>query len=168
MVNVRSRRCRTESCCKNPSFRVAGTKTAEFCAQHALEGMVNVKSKKCRIEGCGKQPSFRVAGTKIAKYCAQHALVGMVHFKSRKYRTKGCGKQPSFGMADTNPAKHCTQHVRLQYGVKGYREREVGPHHSGEETIDNVVQSDGKKQSFILLLSGQAICRVVADPPVSE
>ena len=69
----------------------------------------------------------------------------MVHVKSRKYRSKGCGKQPSFGVADTNPAKHCTQHVRLQCGVKGYREREVGPHHSGEETIDNVIQSECKK-----------------------
>ena len=40
------------------------TKTGEYCAQHALEGMVNVKSKKCRTEGCGKLPSFGVTGTK--------------------------------------------------------------------------------------------------------
>ena len=73
-------------------------------------------------------------------------------------------KQPSFGVAETNPAKHCTQHVRLQCGVKRYREREVGLHHSGEETIDNVIQSDGvRKQSFILPL-----CRMVAGPPASE
>ena len=124
---------------------MAGTKIVRYCAQHARDGMVNVKRKQCRIQGCWKQPSFGVASTKTAKYCAQHAPVGMVHVKSRKYRTKGCGKHPSFGVADTNPAKHCTQDARLQCGVEGCREREVGLHHSGEETIDNVFQTDGKK-----------------------
>ena len=145
MVDVNSKKCRVDDCDKIPSFGVAGTKIVRYCAQQALDGMVNVKRKQCRIEGCRKQPSFGVASTKTAKYCAQHAPVGMVHVKSRKYRTKGCGKHPSFGVADANPAKHCTQHARLQCGVEGCREREVGPHHSGEESIDNVIQSDGKK-----------------------
>ena len=48
MVNVYNRKCRTESCSKQPSFGVTGMKTAEYCAQHALDGMVNVSSKKCR------------------------------------------------------------------------------------------------------------------------
>ena len=59
-----SRRCRTEGCGKIPSFGVAGTKTVEYCLQHATDGMVDVKSRKCRTEGCGKRPSFGVAGTK--------------------------------------------------------------------------------------------------------
>ena len=54
MVNVRSRKCRTEGCGKRPSFGIAGTKTGEYCVQHAPDGMVNVCSRKCRTEGCGK------------------------------------------------------------------------------------------------------------------
>ena len=52
-------------------------KTADYCAQHAPEGMVNVKRKKWRSESCGKIPSFGVTGTKTAEYCAQHAQGGM-------------------------------------------------------------------------------------------
>ena len=78
VVDVCSRKCRTEGCGKRSSFGVGGTKTGEYCAQHALEGMVNVKNKKCRTKGCGKQSSFGVAGTKTGEYCAQHAPEGMV------------------------------------------------------------------------------------------
>ena len=76
MVIVYNKKCRAERCGKQPSFGVAGTKRAEYCAQHALEGMVDVKGRKCRTEGCGTQPSFGVAGTKTMAYCAQHALEG--------------------------------------------------------------------------------------------
>ena len=52
MVDVKSRKCRTEGCGKRRFFGVAGTKTEEYCAQHAPEGMVDVKSRKCKTEGC--------------------------------------------------------------------------------------------------------------------
>ena len=52
---------------------MTGTKTAEYCAQHALNGMVNVYSRQDRVKGCGKKPSFDVANTRTAEYCAQHA-----------------------------------------------------------------------------------------------
>ena len=50
MVNISSRRCKTEGCGKDPSFGVAGTKIKEYCYQHSSEGMVNVKQRKCRTE----------------------------------------------------------------------------------------------------------------------
>ena len=84
MLDVCSRKCRTEGCGKLPSFGVAGTKTGEFCAQHALGGMIDVKNRKCRTEGCGKLPSFGVEGIKTWEYCAQHALAGIVDVNSRK------------------------------------------------------------------------------------
>ena len=56
IVDVGSRKCRTEGCVKLASFAVAGTQTVVYCAQHALEGMVDVKNRKCRTEGCGKLP----------------------------------------------------------------------------------------------------------------
>ena len=73
MVDVKSRKCITEGCGKRPSYGLTGTKTVEYCAQHAPDGMVNVKSRKCITEGCGKWPSYGLAGTEGVEYCAQHA-----------------------------------------------------------------------------------------------
>ena len=111
MVDVKNRKCKTESCGKISSSGVRGTKTAEYCAQHALEGMVSVKYRKCRTEGCGEKPSFGVAGSKTAEYCAQHAPDGMVDIKLRKRKTEGCGKKPSFGVAGTATVEHSAQHA---------------------------------------------------------
>ena len=181
MVDVKSRKCRTEGCGKLPSFGVAGTKTREYCAQHALEGMVDVKKRKCRTEGCGKLASFGVAGAKTGEYCTRHALEGMVDVKRkkcitngcgklppfgfegtktvkycakhapnvccRKRRTKRCGKKPSFGVTNTRTAEYGAQHTRLQCGVEGFRERKVGPHHSGKKTFANVIPSVAKHTS---------------------
>ena len=36
-------------------------------------------------------------------------------------------------------AEYCSQYARLHRGVEGFREREVGPHPSGQETIGNVI-----------------------------
>ena len=44
MVNVYSKKCRTEGRGKKPSFCVTNTRTAEYCAQHAR--------LKCGVEGC--------------------------------------------------------------------------------------------------------------------
>ena len=167
MVCVKSNRCKNESCGKFPTFGVAGTKTAAYCKEHAPEGMVDVKRKRCKHESCGKVPTFVVAGKKTKEYCAKHALDGMVSIKSgkcrtnvygkrslfaqhapdvyiRKYRTGGCGQKPSFEVADSKTAEHCAQHARIQRGVEGCREREFGPHHSGKETIGNVIPSGAK------------------------
>ena len=75
-----------------------GTKTAEYCSQHAPAGMVDVKKRKCKTEGCGKRPSFSVAGSKTVEYCAEHALQGMVNVKGSKCKTEGCCNWPSFGV----------------------------------------------------------------------
>ena len=83
MVDVTSKKCRTEDCGNKTLFGVAGTKTGEYCEQHAPDGIVNVKDKKWRTEDCGKKPSFGVADTKTMVYCAQHASNGMVNVYSR-------------------------------------------------------------------------------------
>ncbi|CAM9750787.1 unnamed protein product [Ascophyllum nodosum] len=112
MVNVQSRKCKTEGCDTRPSFGVAGTKTVQYCAQHAKNGMVDFKSRKCRTEGCGKQATSRVASARTVEYCAQHASGGMISVKSRKQcKREGCGKEPSFGVAGSRTAEYCTQHV---------------------------------------------------------
>ena len=75
-LNGMVRKCRTEGCGKRSSFRVASTKTVEYCKQYPPDGLVNVKNRFCKTEGCGKYAAFGVAGTKTAKYCRQHALGG--------------------------------------------------------------------------------------------
>ena len=52
MVDVCSKKalCRAEGCGKQQSFGMADRKTAEYCAQHAPEGMVDVKSRKSLID----------------------------------------------------------------------------------------------------------------------
>ena len=147
MVDVCSRKRRTEGCGKRPSHGVACTKTVEYCAQHAPDGMFDVCSRKCRTEGCGKRPTHGVAGTKTAEYCAQHAPDGMVDVCNKKCRTEGCGKKPSFGVTNTRTAEYCAQHARLKCGIEKCREGEVAPHHSGKDIIGNMLPNGAKHQS---------------------
>ena len=44
-------------------------------------------------------------------------------------------------------AEYRAQYTRLQCGVEGLREREIDPHHSGKETIANVIPSVAKHTS---------------------
>ncbi|CAB1117114.1 unnamed protein product [Ectocarpus sp. CCAP 1310/34] len=42
MVDIHNiRRCAHEDCVKHPTYGVPGTRKAEFCAPHALDGMVS-------------------------------------------------------------------------------------------------------------------------------
>ena len=111
MVNVKRRKCKTQGCVKAPSFAVAGTKTVEYCAQHAPDEMVDIKSKKCRTQGCGKGPSFGMAGTTTAEYCAQRARL---QFGVEKNRDREVGPhhfwKETIGNAIPSGAKHTTVH----------------------------------------------------------
>ena len=147
MVDVKNRKCRTEGCDKWPLYGVAGTKFAEYCVQHAADRMVDVKSRKCRTVGCDKWPSYGVKGKKTAEYCAQPAPDGMVDVKKKKCKTKGCGRKTSFGVANTRTVEYCAQHARLKCGVEGYKEEEGGLHHSGKETIGNILPNGAKHQT---------------------
>lgn len=68
MVDVMNRDCSVDGCFKQPHYGIPGSKTAKFCAQHALEGTVDVTSKPCAHEGCATTPFFGVEGTKRAEY----------------------------------------------------------------------------------------------------
>ena len=48
MINVNGRKCINESCGIRRSLGVAGTKTAECHAEHALDKIVDVTSRKCK------------------------------------------------------------------------------------------------------------------------
>ena len=88
-MGVRSRRCRHGGCIKHPSYGKVGGQ-AEFCAQHAENGMVDVRNTRCRQRGCSNRPSFgKVGGTRAL--CAQHATEGMIDLKQQKKRTNSSG-----------------------------------------------------------------------------
>ncbi|CAM9155783.1 unnamed protein product [Ascophyllum nodosum] len=148
MVDVCNRKCTTKGCRKRPSFGVTGKKTPKYCAQHAPDEMVDVYRNKCRTESCGKQASFVVAGTKTAEYFAQNAPDEMVDACSRKCTTGGCSKKPSLGVANTTMVEYCSQHTKLNGGVEGYREREVGPHNSGKKSAGNVIPNGAKHKTI--------------------
>ena len=140
MVNIKSKKCKTEGCGKQPSFGVAGTKRVEYCAQQASDKTIVVKNRKCKTHGCGKWLTFGLGGRKTAEYCSQHT-------PDRKCGTGGCGEKPSFGVANTITAEYCAQHVRIEYDVEEYTEREVVPHHSRKEIVDDVIPYDRKHKT---------------------
>ena len=146
-IDVYGRKCRTEGCGKQPSLGVPGTNTVEYCTEHAPDPMVGVFSRKCRTKGCVKGQSFGVAGTKTGEYCTQNAANGMVDACSRKCRAGDCDKKPPFRVTNTRTMEYCAQHARLNCVVEAYGKVEVGPHHSGKETIGNIIPNDANHQT---------------------
>ncbi|CAM9296296.1 unnamed protein product [Sphacelaria rigidula] len=112
MVDVVSKRCGEEGCFKHPSFGVASSRKAEFCAAHARAGMVDVVSKRCGEEGCFKRPSFGAASSRKAEFCAAHARAGMVNVRSKRCGEEGCFKKTSFNVASSRKAEFCAAHAR--------------------------------------------------------
>ena len=76
MVHVVNKRCTHQRCARQSSYGKAGGK-AEYCRDHAEDGMVDVDTKKCIHHRCIRQPSLGKAGGK-AEYCRDHADDWMV------------------------------------------------------------------------------------------
>ena len=144
MVDVINKTCCREGCSKRPSFGLAESRKAEFCSQHARNGMVNVVSKTCCREGCSKQPSFGLAGSRKAEFCSKHAGDGMVHVRSKTCCREGCSKRALLGMAGSRKAEFCSQHagdgmINLRYGEK---KRSVTCHFEEPVTRPKMVKVD--------------------------
>ena len=148
MVNIKDIICKTEGCDKIAAFGVDGTKTAEYCRQHALGGLVNVKNIICSTKGCGKRALFGVTGTKTAEYCRQHALDGMMINVHRKVGIEDSGMISTFRVADMKSDKHCAQHNRLRCGIKACRRRWIDPNLSGKE-INGAACPSGSKYETV-------------------
>ena len=139
MVNIFSRKCRIGTYSKCAPFGMVGTKTAEYCAQHALAlagwSTYEVESTEPKAAAsyrstvlsthwrgwstpitASAEPraaaSFHLSELQVLKeYCAQHALDGMINLKNKKCRTEDCGKLPSFGVAGTKSKEYCAHHA---------------------------------------------------------
>ena len=96
-----------------PSTRamvLPGSKTVEFCSQHAKDGMVDVKSKRCAHPSCTKHARYGVEGTNARVFWSQHAREGMVDITSKRCAHPSCTKRRSYGVEGTN-AVFCSQHA---------------------------------------------------------
>ncbi|CAN0207706.1 unnamed protein product [Ascophyllum nodosum] len=168
MVGVKNIKCRTEGCGNRPSYGVAGTKTAEYCAQHAPDGMIDVRNRKCRTKGCGKHPWYGVADTKTEEYCAQHAPDGMVAVKSRQCKTEGCVKGQSFGVAGTKTGEYCTQNApNGMVDACSRKCRRLAHTIPGRKPLVTKIRTTLNIKPFILLPL-QALLQKVARTRVSE
>ena len=90
MVDVKSKRCLSEGCNKQPNYNVEGQTKGIYCATHKKEGMIDVKSKRCLSEGCKIIPVYNVKGQQNALYCATHKKNGMVDVKSKTCLSEWC------------------------------------------------------------------------------
>jgi hypothetical protein len=72
MVDVKSKRCQHEGCCKlGPSFNFEGESKGKFCSSHKAEGMVDVKHDKCLSNAClGTRANNKLKG--YCTPCFQH------------------------------------------------------------------------------------------------
>ena len=75
-MHVVNKRCTHQRCARQSSYGKAGGK-AEYCRDHAEDGMVDVDTKKRIHHRCIRQPSLGKAGGK-AEYCRDHADDWMV------------------------------------------------------------------------------------------
>ncbi len=82
MVDVVSKRCAHGGCTKVPSYGKVGG-NAEYCSEHADDGMVDVRSKRCAHADCTTRPSCGKAGGK-AEYCRDHAEDAMVNVNRKR------------------------------------------------------------------------------------
>lgn len=81
MIDVRSRRCQTPDCKRQPSYGYEG-KRACFCAAHKEEGMVDVVSRRCEWPDCRRRPLygfevifFRFVFDLHSKWCSDFAVI---------------------------------------------------------------------------------------------
>lgn len=137
MVDVLNKTCGHPTCTKLPSFDLADTKNAEFCVQHAQEGMVNIVAEiGVGIQVAPRLPSHGVEGTKKTEFqfCTRHARDGMVDVVSRRRGHPNNPKLPLYGLASSRKADLCAKQAQEGYGCKN-DQKKVRPSRVQRKTI---------------------------------
>ena len=160
VVNVYSRKCKTNGCGKRPSYGEAGTKTGKYCTQHAPDGMVNVKSRKCRTRGCGRKPSFGVANTRTTEYCAQYARLkcGVEGYREGEVDPHRSGKE-TVGNILSNGVKYPTVHPPANTsppseGSQGSLKRERYPEVTSTASMRSVLRESARGAGTMQAIDG--------------
>ena len=82
-------------CTKYPCLGLAGTKTAEHCEMHTLDGMVYAKNNEYVRTPCTKKALSSMVETRSDDHCKRLANHRMVKVSSRNCGTNGSdGKHP--------------------------------------------------------------------------
>ena len=108
MIDVKSKRCISENCNKQPTYNVLGKK-AIYCGEHKLNDMIDVIHIRCISENCNTLPSYNVLGKK-AIYCSKHKLEGMIDVKNKKCIFENCNRQPIYNVIGKKKAIYCSEH----------------------------------------------------------
>ena len=112
-------RCSHDSCTRQASFNVEGSKKAAYCKQHAKDGMVDVRHKRCSHDSCTRHPLWGVLADGVATVCAYHKsdlLDGPVINFAVSCKAVGCGKSSKWGLGGKQPT-HCPDHGPLEEGL---------------------------------------------------
>ena len=109
-VDVKSKKCQSIGCRKQPTYGPMGTLVGIYCVNHKEPTHVDVKSKKCQSIGCDKQPYYGPVGTRVGIYCVNHKEPTHVDVKNKKCQSIGCDKQPYYGPVDTRVGIYCVNH----------------------------------------------------------
>ena len=107
MGSAKNKTCPNAVCTNLAVLGMTGTRTAEYCGQHAMGTMVNLANKRPIHESCGKNLALGVDGRKTVEYCAQHAPDEIVSVSSKRCRIEGS----SFGVIGTKTVEYCAQHA---------------------------------------------------------
>lgn len=97
-------------CGKRSSWNWKGSAVADFCSEHAAEGMVSLRTRRCSHDGCSTTASLNVKGSKKAKFCRVIAEPGMVRVTGRLCSQDGCTKAASFTLKGKSP-RFCRKHA---------------------------------------------------------
>jgi hypothetical protein len=110
MVDVKSKKCLSEGCLKQPSFNKKDEKIPLYCATHKAIGMVNIKSPKCEFDGCLIKPYFNLEGETKGIFCSEHKLPGMINIYDNVCIFEKCKKLASYNIKGQKKPLYCSEH----------------------------------------------------------
>lgn len=145
MVNLRSKNCFREGCGQKRLYGVAGSNLAEFCTEHAVDGMVHMsRMPSCGRPGCARMGRYGVPGSSSrveAELCDRHADAGMVDlFKAKGKKScshPGCTQDAEYGASTRKRDRAlCVEHAPDgMLGPKGWVKEAAKAERSSPETV---------------------------------
>lgn len=109
-VDVKHKRYSHGCCWRRPSWGMAGSRKAEFCAEYDVpDMMVNLRHTQCSHEGCSKPARYGVAGSRKAEFCSEHAPDEMSNVKRSDHGSYS--KRRTNGVASSHNIELCKEHV---------------------------------------------------------
>ena len=109
-VNVKSKKCISKGCFKQPTFGDQSTKKALHCKDHKQNDEIDVKNKKCIVAGCTKKPNFGNIENNIPIHCKNHKFSEEIDVIHKLCESPGCTIRSTFGIFANKIPIHCSKH----------------------------------------------------------